>query len=266
MIQLLTGENSFEIERALQRTIAEFNGSVERVDGSELELARVPDLLMGGTLFADKRLVIIKNLSDNTSIWAALPEWLPRIADEISVVLVESKPDKRTKTFKELQKVADIKEYKAWSDRDTFAAEQWAAIEAKARGFTLDKKSAHLLVDRVGVNQWMLSHALDKLAVMDTVSLAIIEEVIEANPVENVFDLLDAALRGNGQKVRDMIKTLELSEDPYRVFGLLTSQVFQLAALSATDKPTADIAKDIGAHPYALGKLAPHAEHLEIRC
>ena len=45
-------------------------------------------------------------------------------------------------------------------------------------------------------------------------------------------------------------------------FGLLGSQVFQLAALAVSDKPSGEIAKDIGAHPYALGKLAPHAKKL----
>ena len=38
--------------------------------------------------------------------------------------------------------------------------------------------------------------------------------------------------------------------------------MFQLAALSVADKPAASVASDIGAHPYALGKLAPHATKL----
>jgi DNA polymerase III delta subunit len=46
------------------------------------------------------------------------------------------------------------------------------------------------------------------------------------------------------------------------VFGLLCSQAFQLAALAAADKPGSEVARDIGAHPFALQKLAPHVKRL----
>jgi DNA polymerase III delta subunit len=118
MITLLTGENSFENERALQRLVAASTVSIERVDGASLEMKQLPDLLMGATLFADKRLVVIRNLSENKSLWNDFGTWLPRVSDDIHLVLVEPKPDKRTKTYKDLQKVASIQESKAWTDRD----------------------------------------------------------------------------------------------------------------------------------------------------
>lgn len=262
MITLLIGENSYAITEALQRIVASFDGDVERIDGSELELRQLPDLFMGATLFSTKRLVIIKGLSENKTVWEALPDWLPRISDDVHVVFVETKPDKRTKTYKDLVKNTEVQEFAAWSERDTVKAEQWVVSEATARGFELDRKSAQTLVGRVGADQWELSHALEKLSVLDTVSPQIIEDTIEANPSENVFNLLDAALRGETAKVTTMLRTLEQTEDPYMVFGLLSAQVFQLAALAHTDKPAAEVAKDIAAHPFALSKLAPHAQRL----
>ena len=262
MITLLTGENSFELARALDGIVASFDGVAEKFDGGDLELSRLPDLLLGGTLFANKRLVIIKGLSDNKSLWEVLPDWLERASDDVHLVLVEPKPDKRTKTFKELKKFADVKEFNQWSDRDSGLAERWVGEEAKRQGLALDTKSVQLLVARVGLDQWQLFHALEKLAVLGDITPEIIERTVEANPTENVFNLLDAALRGDTIKVHEMIGTLERTQDPYMTFGLLSSQVFQLAALAATDKPTAAVASDIGGHPYALGKLAPHANRL----
>lgn len=250
----------------LQKSIeAAFNGTPERIDGSELELKQLPDLLMGATLFADKRLVIIKNLSENKAVWSSFGEWLGRVSDDIHLVLVEPKPDKRTKTYKDLQKVADIHEAKPWTDRDETQAEQWLMQEAKALGFELDKKSAHLIVRRVGVDQWLLAQALEKLAAVDAVTPELIENLIEANPTENVFNLFDAALKGDAIRVKEMLETLEVNEDPYRLFGLLGTQVFQLAALGVADKLSAEVAKDLGAHPFALSKLAPHAKKLGRR-
>lgn len=262
MITLLIGENSFENEQKLREIKAQFNGTSEIVDGAELELKQLPDLLMGATLFATSRLVVMKRLSENKTLWNGFESWISRVSDDIHLVLIESKPDKRTKTFKELQKIAIVHDFPPWSERDTLKAQQWVVKEAAVLGFSLDKKSAQVLVDRVGADQWQLYRALEKLAVVDAVNPAVIEELIEANPLENVFNLFEAALRGDSLKVKHMIETLELTEDAYRLFGLLSGQAFQLAALSVSEKPSAEVAKDLGAHPFVLSKLAPHAKKL----
>lgn len=260
MITLLTGENSFEIDRSVQAIISDFKGQPETYDGVELGTNDLPNIVMGATLFANERLVIIKSLSDNKQIWDALIDWLPRLSDDVHVALVDPKPDKRTKTYKELTKVASVKEHKLWGDRDTSLAQKWVIEEAQKQGIKLDQSSARLLVDRVGINQWELWHALQKLAVLDEISSQTISEVIDAHPRENVFNLFEAALRGDAQRVSAMLRTLEVAEDPYMVFGLLSGQAFQLIALMNAEKPTSEVAKDIGAHPFALGKLEPYAK------
>lgn len=262
MITVLTGENSFEVTQAIKKLVDDFDGASEKVDGSELDKKQLPDLLAGATLFADKRLVIIKNLSENKSLWTDFAEFLPRVSDDIHVVLVEAKPDKRTKTYKALQKVASMQDFAIWTERDTKKAEEWAVKEATQLGFTLDKKNAEILVRRVGVDQWELFGALEKLLFAGNITPEVIENTIEANPTENVFHLFDAALKGDTIKVQQMIHTLQLTEDPYRLFGLLSGQVFQLTALIIGEKPSGEVAKDIGVHPYALSQLTSHAKNL----
>lgn len=263
MITLLTGENSFELDRALHASTAHFSGVAEIIDGSDIELRQLPDLLMGATLFTNERLVIIKNLSENKSVWADFGDWTARVSDDVHLLLVEPKPDKRTRTYKEIQKSATVQNFEKWGDRDYSQAEKWTIGEAQTMGFDLDKKSAQALISRLGMDQWELYHALEKLSVMESVSPEIINNVIDAQPSENVFNLFEAALQGNAGKVSTMIRTLELTEDPYMVFGLLSGQAFQLAALAVSDEPQPQVAKDIGAHPFALGKLASHAKRLD---
>ncbi len=262
MITLLTGENSFEIDRELDRIVSQFDGNVEKIDGSELELAHLPDLLMGQSLFADKRLVVIKNLSENKSVWATIGEWLERISDDIHVVFVEQNVDKRTKSFKELQRQGHVKDHRQWDEKDWQLAEMWAVKEAERLGAQLDKKVAHALVQRVGVDQWRLFHALEKLAVLDEVNEMIIEQIVEIHPSENIFQLFETALKSEPEKVKQMVQTLELTQDPYQVFGLLSGQAFQLAVLCSTDKPSGEVAKEIGAHPFVLQKLTPFVAKL----
>jgi DNA polymerase III delta subunit len=259
MITLLTGSNSFEINEALNKLIEAFDGRAEKIDGTSLELKNLPDLLMGSTLFAEKRLVIIRDLSSNSSVWEKLPEWIPRISDDIQLVLVDEKPDKRLTAYKELKKVADVKEFNPWGDRDYPLAENWTLDRSKSLGIQLDKRVAHQIVERVGLDQWQLAQALEKLSLLDEITNETVEATIDASPSENVFQLFETALEGDSKKVHSMIQTLELTEDPYKLFALLSSQVFQLAAVASAGAGD-DPSKDLAIHPYVASKLSRHAK------
>lgn len=271
MITLLTGANSYEAEQWLSQIVAGFDGMPEKLDGTELELKQLPDLLMGLSLFAEKRLVIIRGIAENKSVWEALPELLARMSDDIHVVFVEPTVDKRTKTYKALQKLAEVKDFPLLTERDSVKAEQWLVAEAKRRGLTLDKAAARLLVQRSllpadrgqpVIDQWQLAHAIDKLSVFGDITAEMVEKYIDNQPVDSVFGVFETALRGDREVLHQLLADLEPYEDPYKVFGLLASQVFQLAALHASDESPSDTAKAIGVHPFAMSKLAPLARKL----
>jgi DNA polymerase III delta subunit len=264
MITWFTGDNTFDIQQSIKAIADRFDGTAERIDGTTLELKNIPDLLMGGTLFAEKRLVIIKDLSQNSAVWEKLPEWIDRISDDIDVVLIDGKPDKRTTGYKEVKKRVVLKEFPVWGDRDQALAEIWVDKHAERLGLKLDKKIAHHIVERVGLDQWQLANALEKVALLETVSPETINDVIDPNPSENVFQLFELALDNRRQAVHDMIRTLELTEDPYKLFALLSSQAFQLAAVASAGQ-TENPAKDFGIHPYVAEKLSRHGNRLGAR-
>ena len=261
MITLLIGENSFEVERAINAIISDFDGNVEKIEGAELRLAQLPDILMGTSLFATQRVVIIRALSENKSIWSAIGDWLPKISDDIHLVLIEPKPDKRTSTYKLLKENANVREFQPWSDRDIAMAEKWVAAEAKKQGFELDKKCVQTLVQWVGVDQWALFHALEKLSLTDDITAESIKNIIEPNPVENVFNLFETALRGDLKTLVETLKILEKTEDVFRLIALLSSQAFQLAVVVSASKSD-NVSGDFGIHPYAVSKLVPIAKRV----
>ena len=91
-----------------------------------------------------------------------------------------------------------------------------------------------------------------------------IRTTIDARPSENVFELFQTALKGDGERVQAMVRTLAQTEDPYRLFGLLSGQAFQLAALGVAHIDD-DVAKDFGVHPYAVSRLRPYAKQRHVR-
>jgi DNA polymerase III delta subunit len=125
----------------------------------------------------------------------------------------------------------------------------------------LNTKSVQSIVRRVGPDQWGLFHALEKLALSGTITDEVIENVVDINPTENVFNLFDAALRGDRARVAGMLKILEVTTDPYKLFALLSGQAFQLAAL-AVSEPSDNVAQDLAVSPYVISKLTSAAKKL----
>lgn len=264
MITALVGDNSFERHAALVKLIDSFDDTPERIDGASLTVNDLPDLLMGGTLFAPERLVIISELSQNTTVWPLLSDWLERVSDTTHLVLTDEKPDKRTAAYKALKAGGAVKEFASWTDRDQSTAEQWLINYAKDHSLTLDKKSAHHIVARVGLDQWQLASAVEKLSLLDEVTIDTINEHIDPNPTENVFQVFELALEGRLPQLQSVLRTLELTEEPYKLFALLSSQAFQLLAVTLDDG-TRQPTKDFGIHPFVASKLARHAKRIGPR-
>lgn len=256
MIILLTGDNIYEIDQELGRIIAAFDGVPEQLDADRLEVRHLTDIFGGLSLFSANRLVVIRRPSENSSVWEALAGWAEKESDT-TVVLVEPKADKRTKTYKALAKHADVRVFTAWGERDGAKAEKWLTNEAKVRGITVEGAALREIVRRRGVEQYQLLNTLEQLAVLGTITLSVVETHIEATPQENVFELLAAALSGNNAKVRSMIQVLKLTNDPYMTMGLLASQVFALGGLVLSGKSQGEVASDLGVSPYVLRNLAP---------
>lgn len=261
MITWMIGENTFEVREALRAIEADFDGTAEKFDATELTLAQLPDVLMGVSLFAPNRLVVIRDITSNAQLWEKLPDWLGRVNDDIHVVFIDAKPDKRTVGYKALKAAANLKEFPAWTDRDYSKAEQWVSARAQAQKVAIGRNEIRQLVNRVGVDQWQLASALETLSLLDTITEDAIRQLIPPNPTENVFQLLDTALDGDSRGVSETIHTLSLQEDPYGIFGLVTSQVLTLAAVTFGESSD-NVAKDFGVHPFVASKLTKHAKKL----
>jgi DNA polymerase III delta subunit len=258
VIIVLTGANDFLIKQAADNYVAKFahdygEHGIERVSGDELEISKLPELLLGASLFAPKRLVVIKELSKNKPAWDSLGEWLEKTPEETTLILIELAPDKRTKTYKLLQKHSDVQNFEQLSEQQLTA---WVKSSLKTQGCDLDLGIARHIVERVGVDQWKLCTEVQKLASSNMpITKDLINDLVEASPQSTVFDLLDAVLEKSVQKMHNMLDQISISEDPYRFFGLLVSQIYALTAVSMAKQKSADqIAKEAAIHPFVVRK------------
>lgn len=259
MITLITGENSYERDREVARIIAACAGESERLDGAALTASDLPQLFQGMTLFATERLTIITNLSENKEVWGELEKWLDTPMSDTHIVLVEPKPDKRTKTYKALQKQAQVKQCEPFGERGTGKAENWLKREAKTRQIEMNADAARELVRRVGTDQYRLVNELERLAPLGSITTEVVAAHTEEPLGDNVFTLLQVALSGDTVQLHAKIHALQHTNDAYMTLGLLSSQLFNLAALKLGDGTTAEIASSVKASEFALRPLVPLA-------
>lgn len=269
MIVTLTGDNTYAIATAERQLIADFakkfgaNG-VERVDAEQITAANLPDLLQGGSLFAPQRLVILKNLGANKPIQELLTDFLPKAADEITVIIADSALDKRTKLYKFLKAKSQFKEFVNLSDSQLCT---WLAKEVAQVGGEIKPAVAQYLLNRAGRDQWRLANEIQKLvSYQPEITKDSIDILVEATPEGTAFELLDAALAGKITSVQKIIADIKTQEDPYKLFGLLASQVYALAVVASAGKRSAEVvAKEAGLHPFVVRKTQGLAKKLGER-
>lgn len=262
MITLIQGENTFLVERELRSLGAHFDGDVERYEGTVLTGHQLPDLLSGAMLFTDKRLIIIKNLSENKELWTALGSMLEREPSN-DLVIVEAKPDKRTKAYKMIAGRARVIPVEQLTDRDWRQAESWLDEYAHSHKVKLTRHQLSDMVQRAMVpdtkpgrqliDQQLLATAVDALTALPSVDDTAIETVMPESSLGTVFDILHLALTGERAKVRELMNQLRHHDEAMAVFPSLMSQWVQLVEIALVGERAAG---ELGIHPYVAQKLS----------
>ena len=199
---------------------------------------------------------LISKLSENSEIWSQIPDI--KFDDDRTIILVEDKIDKRTKTYKWLQKNTKVQEFSPLSDRQKPQLLKWCVAEAKVRECELTNHQAEIIVDRLGFDQLRLSNFLDQLALAEKVTDDLIDNFIPLARTENVFDLFVSALAGDYDKVHDIISYLESEsgvDGAYQTMGLLASQATNLTALVLADGDSKLVASTKGVDKKKLKKI-----------
>ncbi len=106
MIYLFYGENEFEKRQVIAKLIGD--EKVARHDGEDLTLAGMQEIAIGQTLFMNSSVYFISKLAKILR-FGQLPDM--KFDDDRMIILVEDKIDKRTKTYKWLQKNAKVQNF-----------------------------------------------------------------------------------------------------------------------------------------------------------
>ncbi|HSX32984.1 MAG TPA: DNA polymerase III subunit delta [Candidatus Saccharimonadales bacterium] len=269
MIVTLTGTNTFMLRQELKRLVAAFvtqygDLSLERLDGEETDAARMREAASSLPFLTARKMVILREPGKQKAFAEAIEEVFGEVADTTDLILVEPKLDKRLSYYKTLKKQTDFHEY---TELDAAGLARWATEYVHAEGGTLAAADAKLLIDRVGLNQQLITQELDKLLGYDLqITRASIELLTEQTPQSTVFELLDAAFSGKIKRAMELYREQRaLKVEPQAIIAMLAWQLHILALVKAAGKRSAeDIARESKLNPYVVRKTQSLARHLTL--
>jgi DNA polymerase-3 subunit delta len=169
MIVVLTGSNTYALQKSLKQLVAEFTekygDSIERFDGSEIESTDgVVDAVRSVSFLDPRKLVIVRDFSQSKELMDKIESVVEQIADSTDLVLVDAKLDKRLTAYKYLQKNCDVQRFDVVQG---YELEKWFHEEAKSNNINISKSNVAEIVGRVGLNQQQLAQELSKLVLID---------------------------------------------------------------------------------------------------
>lgn len=254
----------------LTRKFSDQNGadSVQKIDAAEADSSKIWAELLNVSLFAPRRLFVIKNAGEDKLFWEKLNENLPRIPDETDVIFCSKKPDKRTKTFKDLVKAAG-ENSREFLNLKNYEMKSWLSQTARELNIQIDGGAVDELVSATAGDsanqQARLMTELTKLATLNrAISVDDVRKFVEPNLSANAFEILNLALNSEREKAaREIEKMRNSGEDANKFLGLIASQIFALAAaVFGGENANADLAKKLKIHPFQLSSMKSLARNL----
>ena len=106
MIRIFTGDDRIKAGNEIKRILGE---SYEVIDAADLTPKDLPSLFKGTTIFDAKRRILLRDFTANSSIYPEITKYLDTPHE---IILLETKLDKRTTTYKEIKDQLEIKEFK----------------------------------------------------------------------------------------------------------------------------------------------------------
>jgi len=268
MIVALAGNNSFALRERLDELTAEFvkkygDLAVEKFDGTEVEFPAVLDAVQSHPFLAERKLVIVRDASDNKQLAEQIEQIISSISDSTDLIFYEPLTDKRTTFYKTLKAKSQFEEF---NELDAQGLTNWLLSEATLQGLSLQRADANYLMRRIGQNQQRLASELEKLATYDKlISRESVDYLTEPTPQSKIFDLLDAAFGGNKPMALKLYSDQRAQKvEPQAILAMLAWQLNILTLCKlAGDRQPAQIAKDAGLSPFPVMKASSLARRID---
>ncbi len=266
MIIFLYGEDSYQSRQKLNEIISQYKKvrksalNLIYTDASQTEFADFYNNFKISPMFAEKKLVVVKNLFSNKEFQENFLEEVKNVESfkDVVVVYEHEAVDQRTKLFKVLTKECKSQEFKAL---DGAKLKMWAQKEFQQHGAKINMDALDLLINYTGNDLWRLSSEIKKL--VDFRSGVVIKKddialQVKPNIESEIFKTIDAiAQKNKRQALAFLQKHLDAGDSPLYILSMVAFQFKNLLIvkeLAQRGLMYASIVKKSGLHPFVVKK------------
>lgn len=261
-ILLIHGGESVLADRALAEALA-LRADFERtvLDGSGLELGRYGEAV-SPSLFADKRVVVIKDLQDVVS---EVQEEIESLFDHVDVnlhlIFIHKGGVKGKGLLDKIKKlkpdIVTCEPMKKASDKEEFVRQEFSR-----HGRKISSGAVTALVDATGSDMRELAAACSQISFDTNAGKAVIDEddiakYYQGRIEATGFDVADATLAGNPTAALIALRNaLDSGTDPIMIVSALTSSIRTLAKVSGAPRNANafQLAGSLGLAPWQIDK------------
>ncbi len=228
-----------------------------RYEGENISVEELIDLAETMPFFADRRVILVVDSGFFKKSNDVLAGYLPQLQDTVTFLFVEREIDKRSKTFKAVQKVGTAVEF-VMPDERTIA--RWMGGRLKDAHKTISKEAWSEFLVRTDENMENMDKEMEKLLSYTWDKEHIDREDVEAICTQQVqtkiFDMVSAIAAKDSHKAMLLYQDLlAAKEPPMRILYLMVRQFRQMMVikdLTAGRVDTFTIAKKAGMPEFAV--------------
>lgn len=223
-------------EKVVDQTFADFN--LIELEGKGLTPEQLSEAIDSYPAMAEKKLVIVTDFDlfkPPAGFSVQLPSLLTDLPDYLCLVfyydILEGKPDKRTKLYKQLEKSACFAEFSRMEEKELVA---WIERRVRALGRVIAPDDASYMIFLCGNDMTNLAGEIDKAAAHSTTGEikkynidAVCSPVLDAV----VFDLTDAITAGKFARAVALVgELIAQKNNEVMIFTTITRHIQRLYA------------------------------------
>lgn len=279
MLIFLYGTDTYRSQKKLKEIISRYKEihksglNFQIYDASETDFAVFKSAIETISMFAEKKLIVLKNAMSYKDASEKLMAWegRKRLEDSKDVICVfwEKEIDKKSSPAKWLVKNSKCQEFEELTG---VKLRNWALSEAKGRGVSMDSASVFTLINLTGGNLWALEKEISKLCSYARATKKG-EKIITKNDISlfigprletHIFELVDSFVGGDRKRALRLLHShLESGDNERQLFSLIQSQFRNIVQVhwhvERGNRSQYNLAKTLKIHPFVAKKSIDQA-------
>ena len=272
---LLYGQESFFVETGMLSVRdavvapADRDFNLTQFYGKDFIVNDVLDQARTFPIFADRRLVVIKNIHEaRAEQLEGLIEYVNDPVPETVLLLTAEKIDARRKIFQLVKKNGLTIEFKKIYENQL---PSFVRDLAKSKKLTLTADALKLFCKRVGTNlaeaQGEMEKLIGYLGERDIADEADVAAIVSDTRIESIFDLTDAMGQGDRSMALTLLdRLLAEGQAPLMILTMMARhfrQMWKISELVSQKVPQSELPRRVGASPYFLKGLMQQAKRFD---